>query len=97
MSMLISGKVISGMAVATLLGLAAATSAQAQTAQRLENSMERGLKRVTSQPPAAINGAMTQAQARKACQAQFKGAKESKSAIRTKMNLCINEKMQGNS
>ena len=90
-------KLISGMVIAAVMGLAAATSAQAQgTAQKLEGSMERGLKRATAGQPAPLHGAMTQSQARRACQAELKGARESKSALRTKMNFCINEKMQGN-
>lgn len=91
-------KLISGMAIAAVMGLALATSAQAQsTAQKIEGSMERGLKRMNSQPSAAMPGAMTQAQARKACQMEMKGARESKSALRTKMKMCVDQKMQGNS
>lgn len=90
-------KLISGMAIAAVMGLAVATSAQAQgTAQKLENSMERGLKSITSQPAAPLHGAMTQAQARRVCQTEMKGSRESKSALRTKMKMCIDQKMQGN-
>lgn len=90
-------KSISGIAIAVAMGLAAATSAQAQgTAQKLENSMQRSLKSVTSQPAAPLHGAMTQSQARKACQTELKGSKESRSALRTKMKFCVDQKMQGN-
>jgi hypothetical protein len=40
---------------------------------------------------------MTQAQARKACQTEMRGARESKASLRTKMKLCVDQKMQGNS
>jgi hypothetical protein len=40
---------------------------------------------------------MTQAQARKACQTEMRGARESKKSLRIKMKQCVNQKMQGNS
>lgn len=90
-------KMFASLAMAALIMGAASLPAQAQsTATKVERSMERGLKRVTSGEPAALNKAMTQSQARRACQSEMRGSRESRSAIRTKMRFCINEKMQGN-
>lgn len=90
-------KTLSSFAAAALMAGMLAAPAQAQgTAERVERSMERGLKRATSGEPARINKAMTQSQARRACQNEMRGARESRSAIRTKMRFCINQKMQGN-
>jgi len=90
-------KTFSSFAAAALMAGMLAAPAQAQgTAERVERSMERGLKRATSGQPARISKAMTQSQARRACQSEMRGSGESRSAIRTKMRFCINEKMQGN-
>ena len=89
-------RIFSSFAMAGLLVGALAIPAQAQgTANKVERSMERGLKRATAGEPAKLQGAMTQSQARRVCQQEMAGARESKSAMRTKMNFCINEKMQG--
>ncbi len=79
-------KFVSGIAMAALMAFAVGSPASAQ-----ENTM----RRVTSGQPAKLQGAMTQAQARKVCQTQLAGARESKSAMRKKMDFCINEQMQG--
>ena len=81
-------KIISTAAVAGLMALAMSGASQAQ---------EKTFKKMTSGQPAALQGAMTQSQARKACQMEMKGARESKASINTKMKLCIDQKMQGNS
>lgn len=81
-------KTMSTVAMAGLMALAMSGASQAQ---------EKALRKVTSGPPAALQGAMTQSQARKACQMEMKGARESKASINTKMKLCIDQKMQGNS
>ncbi len=82
-------KMVSGFAIAGLMVFAMSGVSQAQ---------ERTLRKITtSNPPAALQGSMTEAQARKACQLEMKGARESKSAIRTKMKTCMDLKMQGNS
>jgi hypothetical protein len=46
-------------------------------------------------PSPALGAAMTEAQARRACQREFRGARESQRALRQKMRTCINMKMQG--
>lgn len=90
-------KLFSSIAMAAFVAGLMAVPAQAQgTATQVERSMQRGLKRATAGEPAKLHGAMTQAQARRVCQTEMAGARESKSAMRTKMNFCINEKMQGN-
>jgi len=90
-------KIFSTVAMAGLMTGMLAIPAQAQgTMDRVERSMERGLKRTTAGQPAALQGSMTQAQARKACQQEMAGSRESKSALRSKMTICVNGKMQGN-
>lgn len=81
-------KTISTIAMAGLMTLALSGVSQAQ---------EKTFQKMTSGQPAALQGAMTQSQARKACQTEMKGARESKASINTKMKLCIDQKMQGNS
>ncbi|PTM39199.1 hypothetical protein [Bosea sp. 124] len=79
-------KLFSSIAMAGLMTVALSGTSQAQ---------ERTMRRVTSGEPAKLQGAMTQAQARRVCQQQMAGSRESKSALRTKMKFCINEQMQG--
>lgn len=81
-------KTVSMLAMAGLMTLAVSGVSQAQ---------EQTLRKVTSGKPAALQGAMTQAQARKACQTEMRGARESKKALRIKMKQCVDQKMQGNS
>ncbi|WID95421.1 hypothetical protein QO058_22010 [Bosea vestrisii] len=59
-------------------------------------AQERTAKKVLSGQPATLHNAKTESQARRDCQRQFRGAKESKSALRIKMNACVQEGMQGN-
>lgn len=80
-------KLISGIAAAALMTFAMAGQASAQ---------ERTFRKITSGEPAPLQKAMTQSQARRACSQEMRGARESKSAIRQKMTICMNDKMQGN-
>ena len=82
-----AGKITTGFALASMMALASMAPAQAQ---------ERALRRATSGEPAALNKAMTQSQARRACQREMRGSREGRAAIRTKMTFCVNEKIQGN-
>jgi hypothetical protein len=63
--------------------------AQAQTGSQTA-------RKVFGGDAAHLQKAKTEKQARQDCQLQFRGAKESKSALRTKMNACVQEQMQGN-
>ena len=79
---------LSSIALATaivLTPLAAEAQTGAQTARK-----------VFSGEPAHLQKAKTEKQARQDCQRQFRGAKESKSALRVKVNACVQEAMQGN-
>lgn len=80
-------KFATALAIASTMALASIAPAQAQ---------ERTLRRVLSGQPAQLNKALTQSQARRACQTELRGSRESRAAIRTKMRFCINDKMQGN-
>ncbi len=89
-------RIFASLAMAGLMAGMMAMPVQAQsTATKVERSMQGGLKTATSGQPAKLQGAMTQSQARRVCQQQMAGTRESKSAIRTKMKFCINEQMQG--
>lgn len=59
------------------------------------SAQERTAKKVLSGQPATLQGAKTEAQARRDCQRQYRGARESKSALRIKINACVQEGMQG--
>ena len=59
-------------------------------------AQEQTAKKILSGQPATLHGAKTEAQARRDCQRQYRGARESKSALRIKMKECIREGMQGN-
>lgn len=72
-------------AAVALTPLAAAAQTGAQTARK-----------VFSGEPAHLQKAKTEKQARQDCQRQFRGARESKSALKIKVNACIQEQMQGN-
>lgn len=90
-------KLFSSIAMAGLTMGMLAIPAQAQgTMNRAERSMQQGLKRTTAGQPANLQGAMTQSQARRVCQQEMAGTRESKSALRSKMTICMNGKMQGN-
>ena len=78
---------VSSLAAAGLLAISFGGQAEAQ---------DRVLRRATAGEPAVLNKAMTQAQARKICRQQMRGARESRSAIRQKMTFCVNNLVQGN-
>ncbi|SEF52597.1 hypothetical protein [Bosea lathyri] len=80
-------KLVSSIAMASMMTLALGSASQAQ---------EQTMRRITSGQAAPLQKAMTQSQARRACQTEMQGSRESKSALRTKMNSCIDGKMQGN-
>lgn len=71
----------------------AATVAFAPVAAEAQSDPAR---KVFGGQPATLQKAKTEAQARRDCQRQFRGAKESKSALRVKMRECVREGMQGN-
>ena len=79
-------KLFSALAVAGLMTTAMTASSQAQ---------ERVFRKMTAGQPAALQGSMTQAQARKACRMEMSGARESKRSINTKMRQCMDKKMNG--
>lgn len=82
----IMNKFVSSIAIAAVMAFAGAGQANAQS---------QTMKRVTAGEPAKLQGAMTQAQARQVCKTQLAGGRDSKSAMRKKMDFCINEQMQG--
>ncbi|HEV2509063.1 hypothetical protein [Bosea sp. (in: a-proteobacteria)] len=59
-------------------------------------AQERTAKKILGGQPATLHNAKTESQARRDCQRQYRGARESKSALRIKMKDCIREGMQGN-
>lgn len=59
-------------------------------------AQERTAKKVLGGQPATLQKAKTESQARRDCQRQYRGARESKSALRIKINACVQEGMQGN-
>ena len=66
-----------------LMAAAMTAPVQAQgTMDRVERSMERGLKRATAGEPARMGKAMTQSQARRACQSEMRGSRESRSSTK---------------
>ncbi len=79
---------LSSMALAAAIALTP-LAAEAQTGAQTA-------RKVFSGEPAHLQKAKTEKQARQDCQRQFRGAKESKSALRVKMNACVQEAMQGN-
>jgi hypothetical protein len=81
-------KIISSIAAAGLMGLTLASPVQAQESKVM--------RRITAGEPAPLQKAMTQSQARRACQAEMAGTRESRADIRKKMSTCVNGKMQGN-
>ena len=80
-------KFLTGVALAGFVALSAVAPAQAQSSPA---------RKVLSGEPAHLQKAKTEKQARADCQKQFKGAKERGSALRTKINFCVQEQMQGN-
>ncbi|MFN3670986.1 MAG: hypothetical protein ACK4VM_03650 [Bosea sp. (in: a-proteobacteria)] len=80
-------RIVLSAAVAGLMSLSMTGAGQAQ---------ERTLKRITAGEPAPLQKAMTQSQARRLCQQEMRGARESRSSIRQKMQICMQKKMEGN-
>lgn len=81
-------KIISGIAAAGLLGLTMTSPVQAQESKVL--------RRITAGEAAPLQGAMTQRQARRACQTELSGSREGRASIKKKMSNCMQLKMQGN-
>lgn len=79
-------KLASVIAAVGLMAFAASGSAQAQS---------QTFGRIVSGQPAPLQKAMTQAQARKLCAQEMAGTRESKSALRQKMSICVRKKMEG--
>jgi hypothetical protein len=80
-------KIISSLAIAGMMMIPAAQQAQSQ---------ERALRAITRGEAAPLKKSMTQAQARRLCQQQMRGARESRSAIRQKVAICMRRNMEGN-
>lgn len=79
-------KMISGLAVAGMMVFSVSGTAQSQ---------ERALRAITRGEAAPLGKSMTQAQARRLCQQQMRGARESRSAIRQKVAICMRRNMEG--
>ena len=75
---------------------AIALAAAVALAPASAGAQERTAKKILSGQPATLHNAKTEAQARRDCQRQYRGARESKSALRIKMKECVREGMQGN-
>ena len=80
-------KIISSIAAAGLMGLALGAPAQAQES--------RVLRRITAGEAAPLQNSMTQSQARRLCQQQLAGSRESRASIKKKMSICMQRRMQG--
>lgn len=80
-------KLVSSLAIAGLMVVSVAEQAQSQ---------ERALRAITRGEPAPLQKAMTESQARRLCQQQMRGSRESRSAIRKKVSICMRGHMQGN-
>lgn len=79
-------KLASAIAMAGLIALAGGGTAEAQ---------EKTFGRVVRGQAAPLQKSMTQAQARRLCSQQMRGARESRSAIRQKMAICMRRQMEG--
>ncbi|CAN7335474.1 hypothetical protein LJR009_002800 [Bosea sp. LjRoot9] len=79
-------KLVSGIALAGMMMLTVASTVQAQ---------ERTFRRITAGPSAPLGKSMTQSQARRLCQMEMRGTRESRSAIRQKMAICMRKRMEG--
>lgn len=80
-------KIVSSIAMAGMMVFAVSGQAQAQ---------ERALRSITAGPAAPLQKSMTQAQARKLCNQEMRGARETRAALKTKMDVCMRGKMEGN-
>ncbi len=78
---LVSSLAVAGMMVFSVTGAA--------------HSQERALRSITRGEAAPLGKAMTQSQARRLCQQQMRGARESRSAIRQKVAICMRRNMEG--
>ncbi|POR53415.1 hypothetical protein [Bosea psychrotolerans] len=79
-------KLVSSIALAGMMTLTIASAGQAQ---------ERTFRRMTAGPSAPLGKSMTQSQARRLCQMEMRGTRESRSAIRQKMAICMRKRMEG--
>ncbi len=79
-------KLASGLALAGFLALTLGGGAQAQN---------KTFGKIVAGEPAPLKKSMTQAQARRICSQQMRGARESKSAIRQKMAICMRRETEG--
>lgn len=79
-------KLISSLAIVGMMMIPAAQQAQSQ---------EKALRTITRGEAAPLQKSMTQAQARRLCQQQMRGARESKAAIRQKVAICMRRNMEG--
>ncbi|WP_439497270.1 hypothetical protein [Bosea sp. (in: a-proteobacteria)] len=79
-------KLASAIAMAGLIVLSGGGVAQAQ---------EKTFGRIVRGQPAPLQKSMTQAQARRICSQQMRGARESRSAIRQKMAICMRRQTEG--
>lgn len=80
-------KICSTVLVAGMMTVMMTPASQAQESQVF--------RRMTAGQAAPLHGSMTEAQARKACQVEFSGARESKASLNTKMRHCMSKKMLG--
>ncbi len=80
-------KLFSALAVAGLMTTAMTAASQAQESKVF--------RKMTAGQPAALQGSMTQAQARKQCRMELSGSRESKRSINIKMRQCMDKKMNG--
>lgn len=58
-------------------------------------AQERALRAITRGDSPALQKSMTQSQARRLCQQQMRGARESRASLRQKMAICIRRNMEG--
>ena len=79
-------RIISSIAVAGMMVFSVAGQAQSQ---------ERTLRRITAGPAAPLQKSMTQSQARRLCQQEMRGSRDSRMAKRQKMEICMRRKTEG--
>ena len=80
-------KLFSTIVATGLLAVTMTTASQAQES--------RVLRRMTAGPSPALQNTMTESQARRSCQLEMRGARESKHSLRIKMRQCMDKKMNG--
>ncbi len=74
--------------LAALLAFGAVPASQAQ-------AQSNGLQFLSRDPPAPLAGAMTEAQARRACRVQMRGGRDSRAGRARKMEICMRQNMNG--